>query len=121
MREAIETVRVSRPFRIDGWVLQPDHLRAGGDTSTQPHYRPAWRTAKGCGTLWQHCYWEHLLRDERDFRHHLDYLHFNPVKHGLVEGADWPWLSFQLRVQASCYPLAWNGSRNPAGWVIEPS
>lgn len=42
-------------------------------------------------TVWQRLYQEHQIRDERDFELHCDYLHFNPVKHGLVErAADWP-------------------------------
>lgn len=135
LREAIETVREKRPFRIDGWVLLPDHLHAiwtlpeddadfatrwrliksavtrhCGEALAQAHYRTARRTAKSCGTLWQHRYWEHLLRDERDFRQHLDYLHFNPVKHGLVERvADWPWSSFHRWAAQGAYLPDWSG------------
>lgn len=145
LREAIETVRVKRPFRIDGWVLLPDHLhtiwtlpegdadfatrwrlikssvtRCCGATFVQPHYLNARRKAKGCGTLWQHRYWEHLLRDERDFRQHLDYLHFNPVKHGLVEAVgDWPWSSFHRWVRQGAYPPDWCGARQGgADWSL---
>lgn len=88
LRESIETVRATRPFCIDAWVLLPDHLHAiwtlpEGDADfatrwrlikagvtrrcgalyAQPHHLTARRAAKGCGTLWQHRYWEHLLRD----------------------------------------------------------
>jgi len=63
---------------------------------------------KLCGTLWQHRYWEHLLRDEADLRNHLDYLHWNPVKHGLVQRvADWPWSSFHRYVAQGDYPPDW--------------
>lgn len=68
------------------------------------------RQAKGQGSLWQHRYWEHWLRDEADVRQHLDYLHFNPVKHGLVSSAaEWPWPSFHRFVEAGVYPGDWGG------------
>lgn len=66
------------------------------------------RSAKQEGSLWQHRYWEHWLRDEADVRHHLDYLHFNPVKHGLVaQVADLPWSSFHRYVAAGVYDPDW--------------
>ena len=52
--------------------------------------------------------WEHVIRDEADFATHLDYIHFNPVKHGLVErAADWPWSSLHRYVAEGAYPLSW--------------
>ncbi|MBL8277798.1 MAG: transposase [Pelomonas sp.] len=133
LRAAIQEVRRDRPFRIDGWVLLPDHLHAVwtlpvddddyatrwrlikarvtrqlGEGFRNPDAMTARRQAKGQGSLWQHRYWEHWLRDEADVRHHLDYLHFNPVKHGLVERvADWPWSSFHQLVRAGVYPGDW--------------
>ena len=133
LREAIERVRVKRPFVIDAWVLLPDQLHAiwtlppgDADFATRwrlikayvtrccgdEYFRPEWltarRAAKGCGTLWQHRYWEHLLRDERDFRHHMDYVHFNPVKHGHVARVvDWPYSSFHRWVAAGVYGADW--------------
>ena len=54
--------------------------------------------------------WEHLIRDERDFRLHMDYLHANPVKHGLVRSvADWAWSSFHRCVRQGVYPADWVG------------
>lgn len=45
-------------------------------------------------TLWQRCYWEHQIRDEADFIRHFDYIHYNPVRHGLVtQAVDWPYSS----------------------------
>jgi len=55
-------------------------------------------------------YWEHLLRDAADYRAHLDYVHINPVKHGLVERvADWPCSTFHRLVADGVYPLDWAG------------
>ncbi|MFV0454012.1 MAG: REP-associated tyrosine transposase [Pseudomonas sp.] len=135
LREAITQVRQVLPFRIDGWVLLPDHLHAiwtlpVGDADFSNRWRlikrhvtrtcgPAYfqsgfltarRSAKRCGTLWQHRFWEHLIRDEQDFRHHMDYLHANPLKHGLVTRlTDWPWSSFHRCVSQGIYPADWAG------------
>lgn len=109
LREAIVLVRQTLPFRIDGWVLLPDHLhaiwtlpegdadfsnrwrlikrhatRVCGSDYLRPELLTQRRSGKQYGTLWQHRFWEHLIRDERDFRQHMDYLHANPLKHGLV-------------------------------------
>jgi putative transposase len=60
--------------------------------------------------IWQRRYWEHLIRDEADFARHVDYIHINPVKHGLVARvADWPHSSFHRFVQAGILPLDWAG------------
>ncbi len=76
------------------------------------------RRKKGCGSLWQHRYWEHCLRDEDDLRRHLDYLHFNPVKHGLVTRvADWEWSSFHRYVADGAYPVDWGMAIDGAGGV----
>lgn len=143
LREAIATVRAKRPFKIDGWVLLPDHLHAiwtlpedDADFATRwrliksrvtrvcglRYFRPEWltayRTSKRCGTLWQHRYWEHQIRDDADFQHHMDYLHFNPVKHGLVDKvADWPYSTFHRWKEAGAYPHNWAGD---AGLMSHP-
>jgi putative transposase len=60
--------------------------------------------------IWQRRYWEHTLRDEDDFARHVDYIHFNPVKHGHVERAqDWPFSSFRRMVRRGFYPEHWAG------------
>ncbi len=59
-------------------------------------------------TVWQRRYWEHRIRDEGDLITHFDYIHFNPVKHGLVENVrDWPWCSFHRYVNNGHYEPAW--------------
>ena len=58
--------------------------------------------------IWQRRFWEHTIRDERDYAAHVDYIHFNPVKHGLVEcAADWPFSSFHRAVAKGLYPREW--------------
>jgi len=66
---------------------------------------------KGERGIWQRRYWEHTLSDERDYAHHIDYIHFNPVKHGHVERVrDWPHLSFHRFVRLGRYPANWTDS-----------
>jgi len=58
--------------------------------------------------IWQRRFWEHALRDERDYQNHFDYLHFNPVKHCLVNNVlDWPYSSFHHCVKQGFYSLNW--------------
>ena len=62
--------------------------------------------------VWQPRYWEHTIRDDRDYAVHVDYIHFNPVKHGFVEHpAEWPFSSFRRCVARGLYPADWLGSR----------
>ncbi|MEK7207151.1 MAG: transposase, partial [Pseudomonadota bacterium] len=59
-------------------------------------------------SLWQRRFWEHVIRDETDFRRHVDYVHYNPVKHGLVERVkDWPYSTFHKYVEKGVYPANW--------------
>ena len=65
--------------------------------------------------LWQRRFWEHLIRDEEDWRRHVDYIHYNPVKHGLVKRvSEWPWSSFARAVERGWYPADW-GATEPSG------
>ena len=58
--------------------------------------------------MWQRCYWEHAIRDERDYRNHMDCIHSNPVKHGYVQAArEWPHSSFHRCVERGMYPPDW--------------
>jgi putative transposase len=60
--------------------------------------------------LWQRRFWEHLIRDERDYQAHVDYVHINPVKHGLVKRVrDWPYSTFHRLVKQDVYPIDWAG------------
>jgi hypothetical protein len=60
---------------------------------------------------WQRRFWEHLIRDEQDFNHHVDYIHYNPVKHGLVLfPKDWQYSSFDRYVQRGVYDFDWGSS-----------
>ena len=145
LREAIQAAQHSKPFTIDAWVLLPDHLHCiwtlppdDGDFSARwslikcavsravgAQYRRAeWlndsKRKHRESTVWQRRFWEHCIRDEDDLRHHVDYLHFNPVKHGLVSRvADWPHSTFHRFVQAGVYLPDWAGGAGNMGGVRE--
>ena len=122
LREAFLCVRARRPFQIDAICVLPDHLHClwtlpDGDSD----YSTRWRLIKTRFTkghsaicappIWQKRYWEHLIRDEPDFRRHVDYIHYNPVKHGLVERPlDWKYSSFRKWVEYGHYPADWGAS-----------
>jgi putative transposase len=68
------------------------------------------RRPNGNLALWQRRFWEHTIRDEGDFARHVDYIHFNPVKHGLVQRVrDWPYSSFHRYVREGILPDDWAG------------
>ena len=132
LRDVVRQVRRAHPFQIHAWVVLPDHLHCvielpPEDTDFALRWRliklgfskriPATerlssvRRARAERGLWQRRYWEHLIRDGRDFAAHMDYVHFNPVKHGHAGSvADWPYSTFHRLVAAGMYPLDWGGS-----------
>lgn len=131
LRQAFRQVKQSRPFDIDGIVVMPDHIHCIWTLPTKDRdYPTRWRLIKTWFTkhcnanlkqvpnqarknkheqaIWQHRYWEHTLRDETDFMRHIEYIHYNPVKHGYVAAPkDWSHSSFHRYVKAGIYPLNW--------------
>jgi putative transposase len=136
LREAIKEVRQQYPFSIDAWVLLPDHLHCLWTFAPdeEPYFSKRWglikakfsRRAKALfhqadgltasrakqrkTIIWQRRFWEHLIRDDADFERHFDYIHYNPVKHGLVSMArDWPYSTFHRCVKKKIYAEDWGG------------
>ena len=131
LRAAVREIRMRHPFAITAMVVLPDHLHAvwtlpEGDKDFSLRWRqikskfsrdmPATepisisRLAKGERGIWQRRYWEHTIRDEHDFARHVDYVHINPVKHGLVSRVrDWPHSSFHRMARLGLYPEDWAG------------
>jgi putative transposase len=71
------------------------------------------KIAKREKDIWQRRYWEHAIRDDADFERHVDYIHYNPVKHGLVPRvADWPFSSYHRYVVQGLLPCDWAGHAN---------
>ena len=132
LRDVVKRVRARYPFHIDGWVVLPEHMHCiwtlpkGDDDYAlrirliktlfskklpQTERRSEVRQTKGERGIWQRRYWEHTLRDERDYLQHMDYLHFNPVKHGHVDRVkDWPYSTFRYLVHLGVYSSDWGGA-----------
>ncbi len=126
LRQAFRKVMVTRPFEIDAMVILPDHLHCiwrmpEGDAD----YSSRWREIKKAASrqistasnvrnermVWQRRFWEHAIRDEEDWRRHVDYIHYNPVKHGLVSRpGEWAWSSFSNAVSKGWYEESWGAS-----------
>jgi putative transposase len=136
LRSAFRAARRARPFAIDAIVVLPDHLHAILTPPTNDADFPGrWRRIKGHFSsalieagldlqrrsngdlaLWQRRFWEHTIRDESDFARHVDYIHFNPVKHGLVQRVrDWPHSSFHRYVREDLLPDDWAGDLGDDG------
>lgn len=136
LRNALRATRRERPFTIDAVVVLPDHLHA---IFTLPpsdfDFSGRWRRIKGHFSsglidasielnrrpngelaLWQRRFWEHTIRDEDDYSRHVDYIHFNPVKHGHVQRVrDWPYSSFHRYVKEGMLPDDWAGDVSQDG------
>ncbi|NVI83643.1 transposase [Janthinobacterium sp. BJB401] len=118
LRDAFRAVRHKRPFAIDAIVILPDHLHCIWTLpDSDADFMTRWRLIKTWFSkhaefkdVWQHRFWEHVLRDESDFANHVDYIHYNPVKHGLVSKAiDWPYSSFHRYARQGWCAADWGG------------
>ena len=130
LRAAVRVVVRAHPFVIDAVVILPDHVHVvmtlptdDADYSTRLRLIkrrftnaveksgiPIARHRNGEPALWQRRFWEHTIRDEADFERHVDYIHYNPVKHGLVTRVrDWPHSSFHRYVRRGVLPEDWAG------------
>lgn len=137
LRQVVRKVKKDHPFTIDAMVVLPEHLHCiwtlpEGDADYKTRWalikagfsrqipsgeeRSASRIKRGERGLWQRRYWEHLIRDELDYQRHVDYIHWNPVKHGWVtQVKDWPHSSFHVFVkQGLCRP-DWAGDPDNIG------
>ncbi|AFL74023.1 REP-associated tyrosine transposase [Thiocystis violascens] len=129
LRRAFREVKDRHPFVINAIVVLPEHLHTvwtlpEGDSD----YKTRWslikagfsrripagerrsdsRVKRGERGIWQRRYWEHVICDDGDLERHVNYIHWNPVKHGWVQRvADWPYSSFHLYVQRGVYCLDW--------------
>jgi putative transposase len=142
LREAIQTVRTDHPFTVIAIALLPDHLHTvwtlpPNDISyplrwmrIKNEFTKAWlarggselqqsqsRERQGQRGIWHKRYWEHTVDDEDDLKRCVDYTHWNPRKHNLVERVrDWNWSTFSRFVTAGEYDLDWGGVDPTPGW-----
>jgi len=142
LRNAVRRTRAHHPFHIDAWVVLADHMHCVwtlplGDSDFPlrwqmlkalfsravpcPEDRGAASIRKRETGIWQRRYWEHTIRDDKDYAAHIDYVHFNPVKHGLAaHPADWPFSSFAKSVALGMYPPDWAIDGVPLADTGEP-
>jgi putative transposase len=133
LRAVMREIKARHPFHIDAMVILPDHLHAVwtlpvGDCDYPTRWmlikagfsrripagerRNKSRMTKGERGIWQRRYWEHVIRDERDYARHVDYVHYNPVKHGYVARVcEWAYSTFHRYVKSGVYPENWGGDR----------
>ena len=144
LRQAIEAVQTRNPFKVEAAVILPDHMHmlwrlpdGDADFSTRwrlikSYFTRRWKGAKdnpttisrqgkGERAVWQRRYWEHLIRDEVDWQRHVDYIHYNPVKHGLAQAPSaWRYSSIHAFVKQGYYSLDWGaGERIDVGNEVE--
>jgi putative transposase len=128
LKSAMDKVMGKYSFTMEAFVILPDHIHCiwrlpPGDSD----YSTRWRLIKGHISIginepvnergekkiWQRRFWEHVLRDEEDWRRHMDYIHYNPVKHGyVVSPREWPHSSFRQALKDGLYAEDW-GSGEP--------
>ena len=133
LKFSIIRCRERLPFAIRGWVLMPDHLHCiwtlpKGDSDYSKRWmlikqavtvkllrqgfvsknlKPLRRSGRE-GTVWQRRFWDHLIRDPEDFQAHLDYIHYNPVKHGhCLSPNAWPFSTIHRYRRLGVYPENW--------------
>jgi putative transposase len=131
LRRSYKRMQERLPFETVAICILPDHLHAvwqlpNGDGDYASRWsllksafsrglpprpeRSSSKIAKREKGIWQRRYWEHAVRDDRDFERHVDYIHYNPVKHGLVTRVvDWPHSSFHRYVEQGILPADWAG------------
>ena len=117
LKQAFRHVIIKHPFTIDAIVVMPDHLHAvwslpDGDSDFSTRWRLikhfVSRGADGNAPFWQPRFWEHLIRDEADYQQHIDYIHYNPVKHGFVtRPEEWHHSSYHKAMELGLYPAGW--------------
>jgi putative transposase len=91
-------------------LIKRSVARFSADVTLDPALRNPSHRKRRESTIWQRRFWEHLIRDDVDFARHLDYIHYNPVKHGHVTRAtDWPYSTIHRYVREGVYPIDWGG------------
>ncbi len=125
LRSTLRTVKQLHPFTLLAYVFLPDHfhflLHPTGSSnfsqimhSLKPNFTKAYKQiigVSGSMKFWQKRFWDHIIRDEADLQQHLNYIHYNPVKHGWVNRPeDWRHSSFADWKRRGAYPEQWGWS-----------
>jgi putative transposase len=132
LRAAVTTVRRSHPFEIVAWVVLPDHMHCiwtlpPGDANYSERWRlikllfaravpkgepiSSMRKERHERGIWQRRFWEHTIRDEADLNSHIDYIHYNPVKHGhAIEATEWSHSTIHRFIKEGVLETDWGDS-----------
>jgi len=141
LRDAIRWTRNRRSFEIEAMVVLPEHLHCiwslpEGDADYSSRWkiikarfsgalprveaRSRSRFQQGERGIWQRRFWEHTIQNELDYERHVDYIHFNPVKHGYVaQAGEWAYSSFGRFVAQGSYPADWGGGGGHVDLALE--
>lgn len=126
LRQTLRNVKELHPFSMIAYVFLPDHLHilirptAASNYSKimqsfKTNFTKEYRASLGISgnmKFWQKRFWDHIIRDEDDLRKHIDYIHYNPVRHDLVaRPEDWEHSSFLEWRRRGAYPEMW-------GWAL---
>jgi putative transposase len=130
LRKVYRITKERRPFNTIAICILPDHIHAvwalpesdddfatrwsliksGSSRGLDAQSRSESKILKREKGIWQRRYWEHAIRDDADLARHVDYIHFNPVKHGYVTRVvDWPHSSFHRYVESGELVADWGG------------
>jgi putative transposase len=146
LRSAFVGCRKRWPFEVEAIVLLPDHLHTiwslpYGDSAysrrwgwIKKEFTKSWIAEGGAEEavsdsrrsnrrrgVWQRRFWEHTLEDEDNLERYFDYIHYNPVKHGLVQSPkDWPFSSFHRFVKLGAYPAEWGRAGESPSLLARP-
>jgi putative transposase len=134
LRDSFRQTRKTHPFDLEAIVVLPEHLHCiwrlpDGDADFSTRWRlikarfsamiprderiSESRERKGERGIWQRRFWEHLIRDDEDYNRHVDYIHYNPVKHGhCLRPIDWPHSSFKRWVERGNYDAHWGANES---------
>jgi putative transposase len=126
LMSAISVALRKHSFELSGWVVLPEHvhLMVWSGAVDLSLFMKSFKQGFGLkyrqqqkaksGRIWQLRFWDHIIRDQDDFNRHLDYIHYNPVKHGLVLAPlDYPYSSFTQYVNEGYYHADWGQRKVP--------
>jgi putative transposase len=121
LKDSFQTVMRRRLFHIEAMVVLPDHIHCiwtlpEGDADFSTRWRlikrhfsfqiPGPMAVSGEKNIWQRRFWEHWIRDDQDFYNHMNYIHYNPVKHGYVSRPeDWEYSSYRKKAALGACPV----------------
>ena len=121
-KAALRYVILRKPFKIEAICILPDHLHCIWSMQDDCDHSVRWQMIKTYFTrqyrynnpefknnkIWQPRYWDHMIRDQDDLHRHVDYIHYNPVKHGLVGSVkDWRYSTFRKFYALGHYDANW--------------